>query len=78
MTAKERAEQIVSEFKMILMEEDTECCNEILCTLIAIKCAKLTVRNVLSSNPHSNPFNTYQQSTFDYWFEIYNIINEMP
>ena len=54
MTAKERAEQIVSEFKMILMEEDTECGNEILCTLIAIKCAKLiAILLTLTNSLHS-------------------------
>lgn len=76
MTAKEKAEELIAQFKMILMNEDTECGNEILCTLIAKECAKLSVRQILSSNPHSNPFNTEPQSTFDYWYEIYNLLSE--
>ena len=76
MTPKEKADQLIAEFKNILQDEDTDCGNEILCTLIAIRCAQLTVRNVLSSNPHSNPFNTQQQTTFDWWFEVYNELNK--
>jgi hypothetical protein len=76
MTPKEKAEQLIAEFKNILQNEDTDCGHEILCTLIAIRCAQLTVRNVLSSNPHSNPFNTQQQTTFDWWFEVYNELNK--
>jgi hypothetical protein len=76
MTPREKAEELIAQFKMILMNEDTECGNEILCTLIAKECAKLSVRQILSSNPHSNPFNTEPQSTFDYWYEIYNLLSE--
>ena len=76
MTPREKSEQLIAEFKNILQNEDTDCGNEILCTLIAIRCAQLTVRHVLSSNPHSNPFNTQQQTTFDWWFEVYNELNK--
>ena len=76
MTPKEKAEQLIAEFKNILQDEDTDCGNEILCTILAIKFARLTVRNVLASNPHSNPFNTESKSTFDWWFEVYNELNK--
>ena len=76
MTAKEKADQLITEYKMILMNEDTECGNEILCTLIAVKCARLAVRHILSCNPHSNPFNTECNSTFDWWFEVYNELSK--
>ncbi len=75
-TPKEKADQLIAEFKNILQDEDTDCGEEILCTLIAIKCARLTVRHVLSGNPHSNPFNTQLNSTFDWWFEVYNELNK--
>jgi hypothetical protein len=39
MTAKEKAESLVNEFRILLMNEDTECGNEILCTSIAKECA---------------------------------------
>ena len=76
MTEKEKAEQLIHEFRMILMNEDTECGNEILCTLIAVKCARIAVKNILASNPHTNPFNTELQSTFNWWYEVYNILNQ--
>jgi hypothetical protein len=76
MTAKEKAEQLIAEFKNILQDEDTDCGNEILCTILAVKFARLTVRTVLSGNPHSNPFNTELNSTFDWWFEVYNELNK--
>lgn len=75
MTANEKAEQLISQFKMILMDSDSECGNEILCTLIAKQCAKLSVRQILSSNPQSNPF-TELNSTFDWWFQVYNLLSE--
>lgn len=75
MTANEKAEQLIAQFKMILMDSDSECGNEILCTLIAKQCAKLSVRQILSSNPHSNPF-TELNSTFDWWFQVYNLLSE--
>jgi hypothetical protein len=39
MTEKEQAESLVNKYRMILMNEDTECGNEILCTEIAKKMA---------------------------------------
>lgn len=47
MTAKEKANELVNQYRMILMDEDTECGNEILCTLIAIKSAKVAVNEVI-------------------------------
>lgn len=45
LTAKEKAQLLVMQNKMVLMEEDTECGNEILCTTIAKKIALLTAQN---------------------------------
>lgn len=53
MIAHEKALELISEFRMILMEEDTECGNEILCTLIAKKCALIAVQKIIDSNPTS-------------------------
>lgn len=39
MTEREEAESLVNNYRMILMNEDTECGNEILCTEIAKKMA---------------------------------------
>ena len=45
LTAKEKAQLLVMQYKIALMEEDTECGNEILCTTIAKKIALLTAQN---------------------------------
>ena len=47
MTPKEKAEDLVNQYRMILMDEDTDCGNEILCSLIAIKNAKIAVDEIL-------------------------------
>ena len=46
MTPKEKAEDLVNQFRMILMDEDTDCGNEILCTSIAIKNALILTYEV--------------------------------
>jgi hypothetical protein len=76
MTPKEKSEQLIAEFKNLLQDEDTECGNEILCTILSVKFARLTVRNILAANPHTNPYNNNFISTFDYWFEVYNELNK--
>lgn len=47
MTPKEKAEDLVNTYRMILMDEDTDCGNEILCTLIAKKNAAVCVDEIL-------------------------------
>ena len=46
MSPKEKAENLVNQFRMVLMDEDTECGNELLCTSIAIKNALILVESV--------------------------------
>ena len=48
MNAKDKANDLVNQYRMILMDEDTDCGNEILCTLIAIKCALVACDEILS------------------------------
>ena len=72
MIAFERAMQLISEFKAILIDEDTECGNEILCTLIAKKCALLAVQKIIDSNPTS----LVQNSTKYYWQTVAKEIEE--
>ena len=51
MTPKEKAEDLVNSFRMILMNEDTDCGNEILCTSIAKKSALIAVDEIIKSSP---------------------------
>ena len=48
MTPKEKAEQLVNQFCIVLMREDTDCGNEILCTSIAIKNALIATNEIIS------------------------------
>lgn len=48
MTPKQKANDLVDTFRMILMNEDTDCGNEVLCSLIAIKHAQLVCDEILS------------------------------
>lgn len=45
--AKEKAEELVNKYRMILMDKDTDCGNEILCSLIAIKNSHIAVDAIL-------------------------------
>jgi hypothetical protein len=47
MKPKQRALAIVNTYRMILMDEDTECGNEILCTSIAIKNALVAINHII-------------------------------
>jgi hypothetical protein len=49
MTPKEKAEELVNQYRMILMDEDTDCGNEILCSLIAIKNALIAVEEIINT-----------------------------
>jgi hypothetical protein len=47
MKAKEKAESLVDTYRIMLMNEDTECGNEILCTVIAKRCALIAVDEMI-------------------------------
>jgi len=46
MTPKEKAQDLVNRYRVILMNEDTDCGEEILCTTIAKKIALTTVDEI--------------------------------
>lgn len=47
MEPKLKAEDLVNQFRMVLMNEDTECGNEILCTSIALENALITINEMI-------------------------------
>ena len=49
MTAKEKARLLVAQYKSILMDENTNCGEEILCTTISKKIALVTIDEVQDS-----------------------------
>jgi len=59
MTPKEKAVILTNVFKLILMDEDTDCGNEILCTSIAIKNAMIVVDEVLKATSNNSKEDYY-------------------
>jgi hypothetical protein len=49
MTTKERANELVDKYRIILMNQDTQCGEEILCTIIAKQCALIAVDEIFDS-----------------------------
>jgi hypothetical protein len=43
----------------------------------AIQCALIAVDYIITSNPHSNPFNTDVYSTINYWQEVKQEIEKL-
>ena len=80
MTPKEKAEDLVNQFRMILMDEDTECGNEILCTLIAIKNALILTYEVGRRVPYQKRSSSNlikDDLTVEYWAEVIKELREM-
>ena len=91
MTPREKAEELVNQYRTILMDEDTDCGNEILCSIIAIKCAKIAVDEILKANELNYLFTQEEinclESTSDdrwiyetymkYWEEVKQEINKL-
>lgn len=69
MTPKEKAEDLINSYRMILMNEDTECGNEILCTSISKKNALILVNEMLN-NFLSNRTTKYGRERYQYWQKV--------
>jgi hypothetical protein len=54
-TPKEKAEELINSYRIILMNEDTECGNEILCTSISKQCALIAVEFAMNSSYSFKP-----------------------
>jgi hypothetical protein len=81
---KEKAEDLVNSYRIILMNEDTECGNEILCTSIAKQCALIAVDEILNiEHPQiiiyteiiKNSIRDYFQD--EYWDEVKKEIEKL-
>ena len=47
MTPKEKAEKLVDNHRLILINSETDCSEELLCTLIAKQCALIAVDEII-------------------------------
>jgi len=71
MTPQEVASELFQRFYMILFDADSDISEEIMISLLSIKCAVLAVDQIIISNPHENPLNNDNpKSTMDYWLEV--------
>ena len=77
MTPKEKAEDLVTQFKNILMDEDTDCGNEILCTSIAIKNALICADEVLMRVPYKDSVIATDDLGIEYWIQVKKELREM-
>ena len=72
MTPKEKAQDLVNTYRIILMDEDTDCGNEILCTSIAIKNALVAVNEIWNALESARAFEEY-----NYWQEVRQEIKKL-
>ena len=86
MTPKKEAENLINEYRMILMNENTECGNEIICTLIAKKCALVTVDKMINEYQSMSDLEsvlvvnneiTFVVDKLKYWQEVKKQINKL-
>jgi len=76
MTAKEKAEDLVNQFRMVLMNEDTECGHELLCTSIAIKNALISVDEIIKlANLMDGGFSFEKE--IEFWKQVKQEIEEL-
>lgn len=74
-TPKEKAQELVNTYRMILMDEDTDCGNELLCTSIAIKNAVVAVNEIIDAiNWHE--FETPNKD-LNYWLDVRKEIKKL-
>jgi hypothetical protein len=70
MTPEQRALAIVNTYRMILMDADTECGNEILCTSIAIKTALVAINQMILLVDAYLPLDKEVIELFDYLQQV--------
>jgi hypothetical protein len=70
MTPEQRAIDLVNQYRMILMNEDTDCGNEILCTSIAIKTAIVSINQMILLVDAYLPIDTEVIDLFDYLQQV--------
>jgi uncharacterized membrane protein len=76
MTPKEKAINLVDSYRKILMNEDTECGNEILCTVIAKQCALIAVDEILDVD-YFDMSEEHFENIMEYWEQVKNEIKKL-
>jgi len=68
MTPKEKAKELVDTYRIMLMNSDTECGEEILCTVIAKYCASIAVDEIVKQCWDYRDIDL--QASYDFWEEV--------
>ena len=85
MIPNKKASELISRFKMLLMDEDTDCGNEILVSIIAKKAALIAVDEIIDDLNNSMTA-VYElknlriegliYGSISYWFSVKNAIKK--
>ena len=73
MSPQQKATQLVDTYRAMLMNEDTECGNEILCTIIAKKSALISVEEMISVLP----FTAIHRSLNEYAIQMHKYLEKV-
>jgi hypothetical protein len=76
MNAKEKAKELIHYYIKELLSAKYSI-NGFVINDLAKQCALIAVDYIITSNPHSNPFNTEVYSTMGYWQEVKQEIEQL-
>lgn len=71
MTPEQKANELVDRFRVILMSEDSDCGDEILCTIIAIQHAHIVCDEILSI------FDLHKVKKIGYYLNVKQVLEKM-
>lgn len=68
MTPKEKAEELVHKYRMLLMNADTDCGEEILVSILSVQCALIAVGEIIKSRGDDGAFDdTLSSNSSEYY-----------
>ena len=77
MTPQEKANNLVNQYRIILMREDTECGNEILCSRIAKQCALIAVDELIECSKSYDIYNATWATQIHFWNKVKQEIEKL-
>lgn len=80
MTPIKKAEDLVNQYRMVLMDADTDCGNELLCTSIAIKNSLISVFEIIHAIVKIEGIEKLGKAEIkelEYWREVKQELNKL-
>jgi len=74
MTPKEQAEQLLHEYRMLFMDEGEDYGQEILVTMLSLKCALIAVNLILKDREEMDGMRVINDP---YWLEVKNELEKI-